>query len=212
MKELNDFGVVPVVVIESVEHALPLADALLAGGLPVVEITFRTSVAADVIRRLKAERPGLLVGAGTLLTEASVRAAKSAGAMFALAPGFNPQVVQAARQLGLPFIPGVATPSEVENAQASGCQVLKFFPAEMMGGVKMLQALAGPYGQTGVKFVPTGGVTPANLESYLRCPIVGAVGGTWIAKQEDLAAGRWDEIKERCRAAVEVVRRVRESA
>lgn len=107
-------------------------------------------------------------------------------------------------------IPGVATPSEIENALALGCRVLKFFPAEMLGGVKMLQALAGPYGHTGVKVVPTGGVTPDNLESYLRCPLVAAVGGTWIAKQDDLAAGRWDEIEKRCRAAVEVVSRVRQ--
>jgi len=209
---IGRLGIVPVVAIEDPKAALPLADALLRGGLPIVEITFRTAAAAEVIRTLAVQRPALLVGAGTVLTQANLQAAVSAGARFAVAPGLNPDTVKQARELGLPFVPGVATPSEVEQAMALGCSTLKFFPSEPMGGVEMLNALGAPYGHTGVKFVPTGGVTPANLESYLACKVVAAVGGTWLAKKEDLAAGNWPEIQRRCEAAVETLRRARSAA
>jgi 2-dehydro-3-deoxyphosphogluconate aldolase/(4S)-4-hydroxy-2-oxoglutarate aldolase len=131
------------------------------------------------------------------------------GARFGVAPGLNPQIVQQARRLGLPFIPGVCTASEVEEALDLDCRIVKFFPAELAGGVKMIEALWGPYAHTGVRFVPTGGATAGNLASYLRLPAVLAVGGTWIAKKDDLAGGRWAEIRQRCREAVEIVRRVR---
>ena len=199
-------GVVPVITIDSLDASLPLADALLAGGLPLAEITFRTAAAADVIRRLTTQRPQLLVGAGTVLTAENLDAAVQCGAKFGVAPGLNPHIVRRAREAGLPFVPGVATPSEIEQALALGCRVLKFFPAEALGGVAMLQALAAPYTHTGVRFMPTGGVGPANLQSYLNLPHVAAVGGTWIAKPEDLAAGRWPAIGERCAAAVAVAR------
>jgi 2-dehydro-3-deoxyphosphogluconate aldolase/(4S)-4-hydroxy-2-oxoglutarate aldolase len=209
---IGRLGIVPVIAIEDAKAALPLADALLQGGLPIVEITFRTAAAAEVIRTLASERPGLLVGAGTVLTQANLQAASSAGARFCVAPGLNPDTVKQARELGMPFVPGVATPSEIEQALALGCTTLKFFPSEPMGGVEMLNALGAPYGHTGVKFVPTGGVTPGNLETYLACKVVAAVGGTWLAKKEDLAAGSWPEIQRRCAAAVEVVRRARPAA
>lgn len=208
-ERLRESGIVPVIAIEEVKHALPLADALITGGIPLVEITFRTSAAAQVIQTLSRERPGLLVGAGTVLTSQNVEAAFQAGARFAVAPGLNPDIVRLAGKVGLPFIPGVATPSEIELALAMGCQTLKFFPAEPLGGVGMLNALFAPYGHTGVRFIPTGGVTPANLESYLNCQAVAAVGGTWLAKKEDLAAGKWADIRNRCVAAAEIVRRAR---
>ena len=203
------YGIVPVVTIESVDAAIPLADALLAGGLPLVEITFRTAVAADVIRRITAERPELLVGAGTVLTEAHLQLAVDCGARFGVAPGLNPQIVRLAQQAGLLFVPGVATPSEIEQALSLGCQVLKFFPAEALGGLAMLQALAAPYAHTGVRFMPTGGVNLGNLRSYLAIPQVAAVGGTWLAKKEDLAAGRWQEIRDCCAEAIQVVSKLR---
>jgi 2-dehydro-3-deoxyphosphogluconate aldolase/(4S)-4-hydroxy-2-oxoglutarate aldolase len=203
------YGIVPVIAIENPAGALPLADALLQGGLPVVEITFRTRAAAEVIRTLTRERPQLIVGAGTVLTLANLEAAQASGAAFAVAPGLNPQIVNQARQLGLPFVPGVATPSDIEAGLALGCTLLKFFPAEAMGGVPMLEALSGPYKHTGVRFMPTGGVTAANLETYLKLDTVATVGGTWLAKKDDLAAGKWDEIRTRCQAAVQVVNRVR---
>jgi 2-dehydro-3-deoxyphosphogluconate aldolase / (4S)-4-hydroxy-2-oxoglutarate aldolase len=202
-------GVVPVIAIEEVEAALPLADALLAGGLPVVEITFRTAAAAEAIRRIARERPQLAVGAGTVLTPANLEAAQASGAAFAVAPGLNPQIVSQARQMGLPFVPGVATPSDIEQGLALGCMLLKFFPAEPLGGVPMIEALSAPYKHTGVRFMPTGGVNPGNLESYLKLGTVAAVGGTWIAKKEDLAAGKWADIRQRCQAALETVARAR---
>jgi 2-dehydro-3-deoxyphosphogluconate aldolase/(4S)-4-hydroxy-2-oxoglutarate aldolase len=202
-------GVVPVIAIESVEAALPLADALLEGGLPLVEITFRTASAAAVIEKLSAARPELLIGAGTVLTMANLEAAKAAGAAFGVAPGLNPRTVERAATLRLPFIPGVATPSEVEHALELGCRTLKFFPAEANGGLDMLKALIAPYGHTGVRFMPTGGISEKNLDAYLAVEAVAAVGGTWIAKKEDLAAGRWTEIRDRCRKAVEIVARHR---
>jgi 2-dehydro-3-deoxyphosphogluconate aldolase/(4S)-4-hydroxy-2-oxoglutarate aldolase len=151
----------------------------------------------------------MLVGAGTVLTGENLQAAVQAGARFAVAPGLNSTIVQLAQKLGIPFIPGVTTPSEIELAISLGCYTLKFFPAALLGGVEMLNALFAPYGHTGVRFIPTGGVTPASLESYLNCKAVAAVGGTWLAKKEDLATGNWEEIRRRCEAAVETVRRVR---
>ncbi|HWD93729.1 MAG TPA: bifunctional 4-hydroxy-2-oxoglutarate aldolase/2-dehydro-3-deoxy-phosphogluconate aldolase [Verrucomicrobiae bacterium] len=209
-QRIAELGVVPVIAIENADAAIPLADALIAGGLPVVEITFRTAAATEVIRKIAKERPQLLVGAGTVLTAANLEAAQSAGAAFAVAPGLNPQTVKQARAMGLPFLPGIATPSDIELGLSLGCKFLKFFPAEANGGVAMLQALSGPYQPTGLRFMPTGGVTPANLESYLKLDTVAAVGGTWIAKKEDLANGNWDDVRTRCQTAREIVTKTRE--
>ncbi len=205
LDRVAELGVVPVIAIDSVAHALPLADALLAGGLPVVEITFRTAAAADVIRLLAKERPALIVGAGTVLTPETVKIAVDAGARFAVAPGLNPRVVQAAQALNLPFVPGIANPSDIEAGLELGCKLLKFFPAEALGGTKLLAALSAPYKHTGVRFMPTGGASPANLESYLKLDTVAAVGGTWIAKKEDMAEGKWEMIAQRCREACGLV-------
>ncbi len=205
LERVAELGVVPVIAIDSVAHALPLADALIAGGLPVVEITFRTAAAAEVIRLLAKERPALIVGAGTVLTPETVQIAVDAGARFAVAPGLNPRVVQAAQELKLPFVPGIANPSDIEAGLELGCKLLKFFPAEALGGTKLLSALSAPYKHTGVRFMPTGGVSTANLESYLKIDTVAAVGGTWIAKKEDMAQGKWDEIAQRCREACALV-------
>jgi 2-dehydro-3-deoxyphosphogluconate aldolase/(4S)-4-hydroxy-2-oxoglutarate aldolase len=202
-------GIVPVVVIESPEHALPLADAFIAGGVPIVEVTFRTSAAAEVIRILRRERPNMLVGAGTVITAENVRAACEAGAQFAVAPGCNPQTISLAAEQGLPFVPGVCTPTDIEIAFAHGCTLQKFYPSESSGGLSTLNAIALPYRHLGVRFMPTGGVTPGNLASYLQFDGVVAVGGTWLAKTEDLIAGRWQEITERCQAAVAVAKSVR---
>ncbi len=208
-EKIAEFGVVPVIAIDSAEQALPLADALIAGGLPLAEITFRTEAAAEAIRQIAKNRPQMLVGAGTVLTPATVAAAREAGAAFAVAPGLNARVVGSARALGLPFVPGTANPSDVEIGLELGCKLLKFFPAEALGGAKLLSAIYAPYKHTGVKFMPTGGVTADNLESYLSLPAVAAVGGTWLAKPADIAAGNWDAIAARCRAAREIVARVR---
>lgn len=204
-----DVGVVPVIAIDSPADAVPLADALLAGGLPVAEITFRTAAAAEVLRTLKRDRPMLRLGAGTVLTVEQTRLAKECGATFALAPGFNRAVVEEAQRLDLPFAPGVMTPSEIEGALELGLSVLKFFPAGDAGGPRMLNSLSGPYAHTGVRFIPTGGVSLDNLKDYLRVKTVLAVGGTWIARREDIAAGNWDIIRDNCRKAVERVKELR---
>ncbi|HEX4122546.1 MAG TPA: bifunctional 4-hydroxy-2-oxoglutarate aldolase/2-dehydro-3-deoxy-phosphogluconate aldolase [Verrucomicrobiae bacterium] len=209
LDRLAQIGLVPVITIEQVERAVPLADALLAGGLPVAEITFRTAAAEEVIRVLARERPQLLVGAGTVLTSANLEAAKASGAAFGVAPGVNAQIVNQARQMGMPFIPGIATPSEIEMGMSLGCKLLKFFPAEVLGGAAMIDALAAPYKHTGIRFMPSGGVTTGNLETYLKLESVSAVGGTWLARPEDLAAGNWSDIQARCKAAMEIVARAR---
>lgn len=194
--------IVPVVVLDSPDHAEPLAEALLAGGLDIMEITFRTPAAEESIRRIAAKFPEILVGAGTLLETEQVLRAKAAGASFGLAPGLNPTIIAAAQQAGLAFSPGVMTPSEVEQAMSLGCKLLKFFPAEAAGGTAMLKSLAGPYAHTGVKFVPTGGITSANLASYLSVPVVAAIGGSWMVDKALVNAGNWAEITRLTREAL----------
>ena len=194
--------IVPVVVLDSAEHAEPLAEALLAGGLDIMEITFRTAAAEESIRRIAHQFPEILLGAGTLLEKDQVLRAKDAGAVFGLAPGLNPAIITAALDAGLLFSPGVMTPSEVEQALALGCKLLKFFPAEAAGGVAMLKALAGPYAHTGVKFTPTGGITSANLASYLELPVVAAIGGSWMVDKKLVNDGKWGEITRLTREAL----------
>ncbi len=194
--------IVPVVVLDHVESAEPLAEALLAGGLDIMEITFRTAAAEESIRRIAARFPEILLGAGTLLEKDQVQRARDAGAVFGLAPGLNPNIVAAANEIGLQFSPGVMTPSDVELALSLGCRLLKFFPAEVAGGVGMLKALAGPYGHTGVKFIPTGGVSAGNLSSYLKLPVVAAIGGSWMVDKQLVNEGKWAEITRLTREAL----------
>jgi len=201
--------VVPVIAIDSVDAALPLADALIAGGLPVAEITFRTAAAAEVIARIAKDRPSLVLGAGTVLSAENVRRAKEAGAAFGVAPGLNPEVVKEAARVGLPFIPGVITPTEIEQALSLGVTLLKFFPSEAFGGLATIKALSAPYAHAGVRFMPTGGVTTANLALYLASEAVACVGGTWIASRDAIAQRKWDQVTASCRAAVETVRAAR---
>lgn len=195
--------IIPVVVLDSAEHAVPLAEALLAGGLDIMEITFRTEAAEESIKRISKRFPEILLGAGTLLEKKQVKRAKKAGAVFGLAPGLNPEIIKAAADVDLQFSPGVMTPSEVEQALSLGCKLLKFFPAEAAGGVNMLKSLAGPYAHTGVKFTPTGGITAENLASYLKLPVVAAIGGSWMVDKKLVNEGRWDEITRLTKEALE---------
>ncbi len=200
-------GIVPVIKLERAADARPLGKALLDGGLPVAEVTFRTSAAPEAIRILRAEHPGLLVGAGTVLTPAQADAALAAGASFAVSPGFNPRVVDHCLSRGLAMVPGVSSPSDVELGLERGLTLLKFFPAEAAGGVKMLKALHGPYAE--VSFVPTGGVDPANLATYLALPYVAAVGGSWMVKEDLIAAGRFAEVTTLSAEAVRLAKAAR---
>ncbi len=200
IKKIEELEVVPVVAIDDAGAALQLADALLEGGLPVAEITFRTEAAAAVIKKLVDERPDILVGAGTILTVDNLRRAHDCGAVFGVAPGFNPKVAEEAVKLGFPFFPGVMTPTNIEAAMALGLTLLKFFPASAAGGIAMLKALGAPYKHAGIKFLPTGGINAENYREYLALDTVSAVGGTWVARQSDIAAGQWGKIKANCKA------------
>jgi 2-dehydro-3-deoxyphosphogluconate aldolase/(4S)-4-hydroxy-2-oxoglutarate aldolase len=179
------------VVIDKAELAAPFGDALVTGGLPIAEITFRTPAAAEAIRIL-AKRGDLLVGAGTILSTDQADQAIDAGAKFLVAPGTNPKVVEHVLKRGYPMLPGVATPTDIELAMSLGIRSLKFFPAETMGGVAALKALSGPYPD--VRFLPTGGITPELLPNYLRLACVFACGGSWMAPRDILVAGRFDAI------------------
>ena len=192
---LEKATIIPVIVIEKEEQAVPLARALVKGGLDVLEVTFRTAAAAGAIAAIRREVPEAVVGAGTLLTPDMVKAAKAAGAVFGVAPGFDPAVIAAAKTEALPFCPGIATASELSQALTAGCEVVKFFPAEAAGGVKMIKNLLGAFRFTGVKFMPTGGIKPENLADYLAVPEIVCCGGTWIVPKDALAAGDWAAIE-----------------
>lgn len=192
--------ILPVVVLHRVADALPLCAALAEGGLPVAEVTFRTDAAEASIREIARAMPEILLGAGTVLTPEQVDRAADAGARFIVTPGFSPRTVEAAERRGIPIVPGVNGPTEVEMALSYGLTLLKFFPAEASGGRAMLRALAGPYGD--VRFVPTGGIGPENLADYLALANVAACGGSWMVATDLVADGRFDEIAARTRQAV----------
>ena len=192
LQRLGRIGVVPAIKIDDAAHAIPLAEALIAGDMPVAEITFRTGAASASIRDISHRYPDMLLGAGTVLTVSQAQQAVDAGALFIVSPGFSPSVVDWCLQHKIPVLPGVATPTEIMAALDAGLTVLKFFPAEEFGGVRMLKALASPFST--VQFVPTGGITPASLPDYLRLPNVLAVGGTWMVKSDLISASRFPEI------------------
>jgi 2-dehydro-3-deoxyphosphogluconate aldolase/(4S)-4-hydroxy-2-oxoglutarate aldolase len=194
MNEIIAKRVVPVAVIDQIQDAVPLAEALRAGGLNVIEVTFRTDAAEQAIRNIATRFPDMLVGAGTLLTGDQVKRAKNAGAQFGVSPGLNESVVNKAQEVSLPFVPGVMTPSDVEKALTLGCKLQKFFPADVAGGPKMLKAMAGPYGHTGLKFIPLGGINVNTMADYLAMPIVAAIGGSWMADRKLVAAKDWAKI------------------
>ena len=206
MNQILQKRVVPVAVIDKVADAVPLADALLAAGLDVIEVTFRTAAAADCIRAIVQAHLQMLVGAGTLLEVSQVKLAHAAGARFGVAPGLNETTVKASLDAGMPFVPGVATASDVERGLALGCKLQKLFPADVLGGVKLLTALAGPYGHTGLKFIPLGGVNAGNMGEYLALPIVAAIGGSWIVEKKLIAEKKWSEITALTKAALAIAR------
>jgi 2-dehydro-3-deoxyphosphogluconate aldolase/(4S)-4-hydroxy-2-oxoglutarate aldolase len=200
LDRLAALRVVPVLTAEDADEAERACEALLAGGLTAVEITFRTDAAADAIRRV-AGTDELLVGAGTVQSPDQLERALDSGARFAVAPGTNAAVVDAAHEKGVLFVPGVATPSEIERARTLGCRVVKLFPASLLGGPAFVKAVAPVYPD--VRFVPTGGINPDNLASYLELPPVLACAGTWICERKLLGERRFDEVERRAREAVE---------
>lgn len=203
LSELSKIGIVPVIKIDDVKDAVPLAGALIAGGLPCAEVTFRTAAAADAIAAMSKAYPELLVGAGTVLTTAQVDAAVAAGAKFIVSPGLNPEVVKYCVDREIPIVPGINNPTGIEQALSLGLTTVKFFPAEPSGGVKMIKAMAAPYGN--VTFMPTGGVGVDNLKDYLAFPKIIACGGSWMVPADKIAAGDFAGIEALVRQAVDTM-------
>ena len=201
--------IIPVIVIEDITKAVPLAKALVKGGLPVLEVTFRTACAAEAIAKIKAEVPGAVLIAGTVLRLEQLKAAKAAGAEACVAPGFDPAIVSAANEMGMPFCPGIATASELSQALALGCSFVKFFPAESAGGVKYIKDLLGAFRWTGVKFMPTGGVKLSNVADYLSVPEIICCGGTWIAPKDAIKNDDWATIEKLASEAAALAREIK---
>jgi 2-dehydro-3-deoxyphosphogluconate aldolase/(4S)-4-hydroxy-2-oxoglutarate aldolase len=206
---IETFGVIAVLVVDRADDAIPLAKALLDGGVGVMELTLRTPAALDALKSIRASVPEMIAGVGTILTPEQVSLAKEAGAAFGVAPGMNPKVLAAARAADLPFAPGIVTPSDIEAALECGCQLLKFFPCEASGGLAYLKNIAAPYAHLGLKYVPLGGLNEKNMASYLGEPIVAALGGSWLAPRELVHAGDWKAITARCTAATEIIQSIR---
>ena len=203
MERCINCGVVPVVVIENLKDAVPTAKAMLAGGVDVMEITMRTAAGLDSIRTVSAECPDMLVGAGTVITLDQCKACVEAGAKFIVSPGFDPEVVAWCMENEVPVLPGCVTPTEIMAAMKLGCKTVKFFPANVYGGLNAMKGLAGPFG--GLKFLPTGGVSAKNLAEYLAAPFISAVGGSWMCTKADISAGNLDKITELCQEAHDIV-------
>ena len=204
---IKQTGIIPVAVLDDAKDADALAEALCEGGLPCAEVTFRTAAAEETIRTMAKNYPDMLVGAGTVLTRDQVDRALDAGAKFIVAPGLNPDTVAYCIEKGVPVVPGVQTPSEIERGLAFGLNVLKFFPAEPAGGLKMIKAVAAPY--TSVCFMPTGGINAQNVRDYLAYDRIIACGGSWMVKKDLIASGNFARIRELTREAAEIVREVR---
>ena len=203
LQQISNIGIIPVIAIEDAEQAVPLARALVAGGLPAAEVTFRTAAGEEAIRRIAKEVPEMLVGAGTVLTKEQADRALAAGAQFIVSPGFNPEVTRYVIEKGALMMPGTATPGEMEQAMSMGLDVVKFFPAEQNGGVAKLKALAGPY--TNLRWMPTGGVNTKNMMDYLGFDKIVACGGTWMVKKDLINGQKWDEITAICKDAVKTM-------
>ncbi len=207
LARMRTCGIVPVVVLENADDAVETAKAMLKGGVDVMEITFRTAAAPESIRRVAKEVPGMLVGAGTVVTLEQCKQAVECGAKFIVSPGYDEEVVSWCCENGIPVTPGCVTPTEIMMALKHGIKVIKFFPANVYGGLNALKSLAGPFG--GVKFIPTGGVGPANLADFAAAGTVHAVGGSWVCPKGDITAHNYEKIETLCREAREVIEKTR---
>lgn len=205
-------GVIAVLMIDDAADAVPVARALLAGGVDCIELTLRTPVAMESLHRIRAEVPDMIVGVGTILNVTQVNEVKAAGAAFGVAPGMNPRVVVEALRVGLPFAPGICTPTDIELAIEQGCRLLKFFPSEPSGGLAYLRTIAAPFAHLGVKYIPLGGVGAANAGQYLKEPSVHALGGSWLAPRDLIQRKDWNAITANAAEAAGIVKLVRGGA
>ena len=211
LQRLEQSGVVAGFSVNQVEHAVPLARALLAGGIDAIELTLRTPQGMDAVKVICAEVPEMLVGVGTILTPDTAREVKAAGADFGVSPGLNPDVVRAAQEAGLPFAPGICTPSDVEAAIALGCRFVKFFPAEASGGLNFLRSMAAPYKHLGIRYFPLGGVNAENMNDYLAEDIVPTIGGSLIVQNDLVMNGDWDGITARAAEVINLAKQQKKS-
>ncbi len=211
-QQLQHSGIIAVLVLDDPKTAVPMARALLAGGVNSIELTLRTSGAMEALRRIAAEVPQMIVGAGTVISPKQVAQVLDAGAAFGVAPGTNPGVIAEAKQLGLPFAPGVCTPTDIEMALEQDCRVMKFFPCEPCGGLPYLRSIAAPFAHLGLHFIPLGGLNAGNAATYLTEPSVLALGGSWLGPRDKIAAQDWAGITELAAEASAIVRSLRQPA
>ena len=209
IKKIDDAGIVAVLIIDKLAHAVPLAQALMNGGVDAIELTLRTPVALDAASAIKREVPEMTLGFGTVLTVEQLKAVVDVGADFAVAPGCNPKIIAEAHRQNLSFAPGVMTPTDIEMALAQGCRVLKYFPAETSGGMKHLTSMAAPYQYLGLTFIPLGGLNLDNARSYLESSLITAIGGSWVAKRSLIQAENWDAITKNARAICDLIKDIR---
>lgn len=202
-------GVIAVLIIDDVENAIPLAHALLDGGITAMELTLRTPAAVESLIKIKTHVPEIMAGIGTILTPDQVKNVSDNGAVFGVAPGLNPNVVKAAQQCRLPFAPGIVTPSDIEIAVELGCKILKFFPAEAAGGLNYLKNMTAPYNHLDLKYVPLGGLNQKNFGEYIESPFILAIGGSWIAKRDIINNKEWKTITENAQQAADVIKKLR---
>lgn len=205
VEKLGMYGLVPVAAINDSKDAVPLAKALIEGGLPVIEVTMRTEAGLDCIRKILEVYPDMLVGAGTVLTLDKCKEAVAAGAKYIVAPGFNEEIVAWCCENGVPITPGVTSPTEIDKALSYGLKIIKFFPADVYGGIKGCASLYAPYKSTGIKFMPTGGISEANMADYVSKPFIHAVGGSWLCRTADIDAGNFDKIRELTASAMKTM-------
>lgn len=210
VNKIDEAGIVAVLIIDELKHAVPLAKALLKGGVDTIELTLRTPVAIDAAQAIKKDVPEINLGFGTVLTIDQVKAVKDLGADFAVAPGCNPKVIAEAYRLNLPFAPGIMTPTDIEIAIEQGCRVLKYFPAESSGGMNHLENMVAPYQYLGLKFIPLGGCNMNNARTYLESPLITAIGGSWIAKRPLIKAENWEAITFNAQEICTLIKEIRQ--
>lgn len=209
IKKIDDAGIIAVLIIDEIKHAIPLANALLAGGIDTIELTLRTPIALDAAKAIKKEVPEISLGFGTVLTVDQVKAVVDIGADFAVSPGCNPKIIAEAYKQGLSFAPGIMTPSDIEIAIQEGCRILKFFPAESSGGLKHLESMSAPYNYLGLKFIPLGGCNIHNAPNYLQSNLITAIGGTWVAKRPLIQSENWSTITNNAKEIKNLITKIR---
>ncbi|MEO1011797.1 MAG: bifunctional 4-hydroxy-2-oxoglutarate aldolase/2-dehydro-3-deoxy-phosphogluconate aldolase [Bacteroidota bacterium] len=209
IQKIDDAGIIAVLIIDELSHAVPLARALMAGGVDTIELTLRTPVAIEAAKAIKKEVPEMILGFGTILTIDQVKAIVDVGADFAVSPGCNPRIIAEAHKHKLSFAPGIMTPTDIEMAVEQGCRILKFFPAETSGGIQHLESMSAPYNYLGLKFIPLGGCNINNAPSYLQSNLISAIGGTWVAKRPLIQSGNWEAITKNATEIRALIKQIR---